>query len=93
MSSAAPLACVLGSSVATAADAAETLTQSPLDEFTWLAASFTLTFAIFWPLSRLPAVHRSHTLSCHSLGDLNLTHTQKGLVGTVGPRDGQKLQI
>ena len=50
MSSAAPFACVLGSSVATAADAAETLTQSPLDGLTWLTASFVLKFVIFWPL-------------------------------------------
>ena len=80
MSSTAPFACVLGSSVATAADAAETLTQSPLDELTWLTASFVLKLAIFWPLGRLPAVHRSYTLSCRSLDDLRLTQTMKGVL-------------
>ena len=65
-----PLACVLGSSVATAADAAETLTHSPLDWLERPIASLTVVSEPLTPIRRLPG-HGNNVsdMSIHS--DLN----------------------
>lgn len=81
-----PLACVLGSSVATAADAAEMLTQSPLDWLGRPASSPVIPFAILDPIRRLPG-NEGHQSNMSIHNDLSCKRLMRRLQSLMSYRN------